>query len=170
MNRHMRLAVLTPLVASSLALGSAGLLAGSAQAAAPSMTCSVAESKVDPQHEFQVLVKDAKPGVNVDITTPSSKSSGKANAAGEVSISFGPKAGNVTATQEGTTISCGTVKEAEQHDARAQYAAGFKKGLADTRADCKKEPPAQGVAPLDPNYERGYNAGALAALDRFCKD
>ncbi|MFD8979397.1 hypothetical protein [Streptomyces sp. NPDC059564] len=166
MNRLMRLAVLTPLVASSLAFGSAALLAGSAQAAAPSMTCTLTDSAT--LDGVAVLVTGAKPGVRVDIVAVGvGSSSGPANAAGQATGGFSPKGGKVTATQDGATVAC-TTAEADQQDARAQYSAGFQKGLADTRTACKMQPPPQGAAPLDPNYEKGYAAGAQAALDKFC--
>ncbi|MET9885247.1 hypothetical protein ABZZ20_19365 [Streptomyces sp. NPDC006430] len=172
MKRRIRLAVLTPLVVSSLALGAVPLLTDSAQAAAPSITCSVKKSQTAGKYDIQV--KGAQPGVRVTITGGSATSrftsSGLADDAGEFNDSGFIPVGVVTAAQQGTKITCGTVKQAEQQDAQAQYAAGFRKGLADTKADCKKEPPLQGVAPLDPNYERGYNAGAQAALDKYCAD
>ncbi|MFI8369565.1 hypothetical protein [Streptomyces sp. NPDC085466] len=46
---------------------------------------------------------------------------------------------------------------------------GYRQGVSDTREDCKKKEPKPGVAQLDPNYERGCNAGSAAALaSAFC--
>ncbi|WP_412075598.1 hypothetical protein ACLF6K_06675 [Streptomyces xanthophaeus] len=172
MNRRIRLTVLTPLVVSSLALGSVPLLASSAQAAAPSLTCSLKQTP-GATGKYDVHVTGAQPGVKVVIKggTPQNQfiSTSLADDDGVATTSGFIPVGRVTAEQEAEgEVSCGTVKQAEQQDAQAQYAAGYRKGRADTKADCKVEAPPQGVAPLDPNYERGYNAGAKSAEEEFC--
>ncbi|MFE3526941.1 hypothetical protein ACFXOD_36265 [Streptomyces sp. NPDC059161] len=162
----MRLVVVGPLAVSSLALGALALPVGPAHAATPSMTCSLSDSTAIPGG-FDVLVKGAKPGVEVQVKEAHGGASGAADANGEFKSGFGPR-GPATATQGKTTISCGTVSQANQHDAQAQYSKGFRQGLADTKADCKKQPP-QGLTAVDPNFEKGYNAGAAAGLAKFCK-
>ncbi len=168
MNRRIRLAVLTPLVASSLALAPAALLTDSARAAVPSLTCSVKKSTT--AGKYDVNVTGAQPGVRVivkggDGTTRFTAAS-TADDNGEATSSGFIPVGPVTAEEQGgMPVGCGTVKQAEQQQARDQYSAGFQKGLADTKASCTQKPPAQGLAPLDPNYEKGYNAGAQAALN-----
>ncbi|MEV0415480.1 hypothetical protein AB0I68_33080 [Streptomyces sp. NPDC050448] len=172
MNRRIRLAVLTPLVVSSLAFGSASLLAGSAQAAAPSMSCSVKQSAT--AGKYDVTLTDGQPGVDVIFTGGSTRhqftSTTTANADGVASTSGFIPVGAVTAEQGDSKITCGTVKQAEQQDAQSQYSAGFKKGLADTKATCKKAQSQNNLTQLDPNYEKGYNAGAQAALNKYCTD
>ncbi|GHB79591.1 hypothetical protein GCM10010347_57540 [Streptomyces cirratus] len=175
MNRRVRLAVLTPLAVSSLAFGSVSLLAGSAQAAVPSLTCSVKQTPTSPGH-YDVNVKGAQPGVEVVVeggsATHSFTSSGNANDNGEFNSTSGfIPAGKVTASSGGDKATCGTVKEAEQQDAQAQYSKGFRKGFDDTKTTCKAvgEQKQNNLTQLDPNYEKGYNAGAKAALEsKFC--
>lgn len=172
MKRRIRPAVLTPLVVSSLALGSVPLLTSSAQAAAPSITCIVKQTP-GVAGRYDVRVTGAQPGVQVVITggTPESQftSTQAADDEGVVTTSGFIPVGPVTAQQKGgSPVTCGAVKEAEQQAAQAQYAAGYRRGLADTKADCQVNAPPQGLVPLDPNYEKGYNAGAQAALEQFC--
>ncbi|NXY96246.1 hypothetical protein HYE82_18010 [Streptomyces sp. BR123] len=168
MNRRIRLAALAPLVVSSLALGPAALLTGSAEAAAPSLVCSVKKSAT--AGKYDVSVTGATPGVSVTVTggTPQNQfaSTALADDNGDMTTSGFIPVGRVKAGEEGgTMVNCGTVKQAEQQDAQAQYSAGFQKGMAETRAGCAKKPLAQGFAQVDPNFEKGYNAGAQAALN-----
>ncbi|GGZ50630.1 hypothetical protein [Streptomyces subrutilus] len=166
MNRRIRLAVMTPLIVSSLALGSASLLSSSAHAATPSLTCSVKKSGTT--GKFDVNVSGAQPGVRVTIKGGNSTASSLADDSGKASTAGFIPVGAVTAQQKNTKVTCGTVKQAEQKDAQSQFSTGFRKGFADSKADCKKEGPPQGIAPLDANFVKGYNAGAQAAIDKFC--
>lgn len=157
-----------PLVVSSLALGPAAFLTGSARAAVPALTCSVKQSST--AGRYDVHVTGAQPGVRVIVKGGTSAhrftSTSTADDNGETTSSGFIPVGPVTAREKGgSAVACGTVKQAEQKDAQAQYSAGFQRGLAETKASCTKKPPVQGLAPLDPNYERGYNAGAQAALN-----
>ncbi|MFI9065291.1 hypothetical protein ACIGQE_26045 [Streptomyces sp. NPDC053429] len=171
MNRRVRLAVLTPLAVSSLAFGSVSLLAGSAQAAAPSLTCSVKQTPTSPGR-YDVNVKGAQPGVEVSVqggtATNRFIASGTADDDGVFNSSGFIPAGKVTASSGDDKATCGTVKEAEQQDAQAQYSKGYQKGFDDTKAHCKMTQQ-NNLTQLDPNYEKGYNAGAKAALEsKFC--
>ncbi|MEV6729805.1 hypothetical protein [Streptomyces sp. NPDC051364] len=174
MKPRIRLAVLAPVLVSSLALGSAPLLAASAQAAAvPSLTCSVKQTP-NAAGKYDVTATGAQPGTTVTFR------GGTANKfSAEVTVNDGGTAttsgfipvGKVTASNQDEKVSCGTVKEAEQQDAQAQYSKGFRKGLAETQEGCKKKPQNQNLAQLDPNYEKGYNAGAAAALNsKACQE
>ncbi|MFI8518201.1 hypothetical protein ACIGEZ_10330 [Streptomyces sp. NPDC085481] len=163
------MAVLAPLTISSLLLGSVALTMSSAQAV-PSATCTVKESAT--AGKFDVTGKGWKPGKIVFFESNNTHTATRtANAAGEVSVTAFFPAGTITALQPGVPeATCGTVKETEQKDAQEQYRMGYRQGVADTKEDCKKEPPKQGVAALDPNYEKGYNAGAAAVLaSALCK-
>ncbi|MFE7513854.1 hypothetical protein ACFU8I_21915 [Streptomyces sp. NPDC057540] len=162
------MAVLAPLTVSSLLLGSVALTVGSAQAV-PSATCTVKQSTQ--ANKFNVSGKDFKPGKTILVEGGNSTATLKANANGEFSVTDFFPAGEVTAVQiGGHSVTCGTVKQTEQKDAQNQYRMGYRQGVADTKADCKKNAPKQGVAALDPNYEKGYNAGAAAVLaSALCK-
>ncbi|WP_411107722.1 hypothetical protein [Streptomyces sp. cmx-4-9] len=166
MNTRTRLAVLTPLLVSSLGLGAVGLAVSSAHAAVPDASCLVKT-----QHN------GAKVTVNGSGFKPKTKvlvegSTGKtftANVTG--SGSFGVAnlpAGSYTATQSGTgEVSCGSAKESGQKDAQGQFRKGFKDGFADLRQDCKQKAN-PGLTAVDPNYEKGYTAGAAQAVKQFC--
>ncbi|MFI6150687.1 hypothetical protein [Streptomyces sp. NPDC051109] len=170
MNRCIGLAVVAPVMVSSLALGSVAFLPGAAQAAVPTASCSVKQSAQKPD-EFDIEGQGFRPGEPVNVQTKTgfgvifiAKADGTVSTgAAKDQAPFTMKQGN------GPKISCGTVNEDGQKDAQVQYRTGYRQGVADTKADCKKEPPKQGVAPLDPNYEKGYNAGSAAALAQFCK-
>lgn len=170
MNRKIRLAVLAPLTISSLLLGSVALTMSSAQAV-PSATCTVTDSKT--AGKFDVSGKGWKPGKTVFLEANNTHTASlKTNANGEFSSTdFFPAGATITALQPGVPeATCGTAKDTEQKDAQEQYRMGYRQGVADTKADCKKDAPKQGVAALDPNYEKGYNAGAAAVLaSALCK-
>ncbi|MFI8419669.1 hypothetical protein [Streptomyces sp. NPDC085479] len=169
MNRKIRNAVLAPLAASSLLIGSVAFSTSAAQAA-PSATCSVKPSATG--GTVDVSGKGFRPGKAYLIEGGGQTSTGTANAKGEISSTGFFKPGQeITALQAGTPeTKCGTVEEAEQKDAQEQYRMGYRQGVSDTREDCKKKEPKPGVAQIDPNYEKGYIAGSAAALaSAFCK-
>jgi hypothetical protein len=56
----------------------------------------------------------------------------------------------------------------EQEQARAEFRQGQKDGFALGRELCEAAAPKKGFAALDPNYERGFEAGKKSALDLFC--
>ncbi|MFG2621205.1 hypothetical protein ACGFXC_26680 [Streptomyces sp. NPDC048507] len=56
----------------------------------------------------------------------------------------------------------------EQEDAQSQYRKGFSAGMADARDDCKKAPPKQGAAAVDPNFVKGYLVGQETGFGRYC--
>ncbi|WP_328621123.1 hypothetical protein [Streptomyces sp. NBC_00354] len=175
MKPRIRLAVLASVVVSSLALGSAPLLAASAQAAAvPSLTCSVKKTP-NAAGKYDVTASGGQPGTTMTFLggTATNQFSAEVtvNDGGTATTSGFIPVGKVTASNQDEKVSCGTVKEAEQQDAQAQYRAGFRKGLADTKEDCKKKPQNQNLTQLDPNFEKGYNAGAAAALNsKACQE
>lgn len=48
-----------------------------------------------------------------------------------------------------------------------QYEKGFKKGFQAVKADCGAKPP-NDLRELDPDYQKGYEAGAALAAKTFC--
>ncbi|MEU3860920.1 hypothetical protein AB0F03_26700 [Streptomyces sp. NPDC028722] len=79
--------------------------------------------------------------------------------------------GLVTAHQVGTSgAKCGMAGNGQHNDAKAQYRQGFKDGFADLKKDCKKNQQQFAVPQkVDPNWQKGYDAGAAAASRQFCK-
>ncbi|MFJ9338530.1 hypothetical protein ACIRP0_04450 [Streptomyces sp. NPDC101733] len=72
---------------------------------------------------------------------------------------------------KGTRISCGTAAQAQEQGAQQQLSKGFAQGFADTKKACTAKAPQQGLAPLDPNFEKGYKQGSDAAINsKFCQD
>ncbi|ATZ29383.1 hypothetical protein ACFZBM_37975 [Streptomyces lavendulae] len=168
MKPRIRLAVLAPVLMSSLALGSAPLLAASAQAAAvPSLTCSVKQTP-NTTGKYNVSVTGAQPGTTVTVRGGSATNqfifATNADDDGNASTSGFIPAGKVTASNQDDKVTCGTVKQAEQKNAQDQYNAGFQRGLFETLKTCKQQSANQGLTQPDPNYERGYNAGVDKAL------
>ncbi|MFD7283305.1 hypothetical protein ACFV80_41535 [Streptomyces sp. NPDC059862] len=87
-----------------------------------------------------------------------------------------PVVGDYRAITPAETVECATVGgtkpekpgQSEQEQARAEFIQGQKDGFALGRELCEAAEPKQGVAALDPNYERGFESGKKSAIDRFC--
>ncbi|MET8641940.1 hypothetical protein [Streptomyces sp. NPDC004675] len=168
MNGRFRLAALAPLALSSLALGSVPFVAGSAHAAAPTATCHVTQSANSPS--FNIIGQGLTPGAKVRIRQAGTSIGMVAGADGNLagSIEVGSAGGPVTMQEEGgPRLACGTVKQAEEKQTRDQYAKGYQDGFKLAKATCKAQAP-QGVIAVDPNYEKGFNAGAAAAIAKYC--
>ncbi|MEF9903133.1 hypothetical protein [Streptomyces sp. P9-A2] len=169
MNGRFRLAALAPLLVSSLAVGSVPLVAGSAQAVAPTATCHVTQSPGSSL--FNIIGQGLTPGAEVTIKQANSTIIMTAGADGKLSGSagLGATGGPVTMQEKGgPTLSCGTVEQAEQQDAQDQFKKGFTQGFALAKATCKEQAP-QGAVAVDPNFEKGFKEGAAAAIAQFCK-
>ncbi|MFF3431459.1 hypothetical protein [Streptomyces sp. NPDC002602] len=168
----MKRACVIPLLLSTLAFGPVVLLSESAQAATPSMTCSLTSTN----GKFNAKATGVPPDVRVQFTTKNDTGAVTKTVTADdtgTAISSGslPTGGPVTAKQGDQKVTCGTVKEAEQQDAQAEYRKGFRQGLADTRDDCKAKQPDQGLAAADPNFTKGYTDGSAAGLaSAACKD
>ncbi|GHB54063.1 hypothetical protein GCM10010377_51330 [Streptomyces viridiviolaceus] len=168
MNGRIRLAALAPLAVSSLALGSVPFTAGSAQAVAPSATCHVTQSANS--SSFNVVGQGLTPGASVTIRQGGLTVTQTAGADGGLqgSLSVGSSGGPVTMQEQGgPRLRCGTVKQAEQKQGEDQFTRGFQAGFAAARQTCQAQLPQAATAP-DPNFERGFKAGADAAIARFC--
>ncbi|RSS81853.1 hypothetical protein [Streptomyces sp. WAC06614] len=70
----------------------------------------------------------------------------------------------------GESVKCGTLAQAEQKQSEDQYRAGYRYGFADLRRDCQKEPPRPRATAPDPDWQKGYDAGAADAADKFCDE
>lgn len=166
MNTRTRIAVLTPLLASSLAFGAVGLATSSAHAAVPNASCLV---KIQ-QDAAKVTVTGSgfKPSTKVLVEGSTGKTfTASVSTSGGFGVANLP-AGAYTATQGGTgEVSCGSAKAAEEKGTQDQFRKGFKDGFADLRQDCKKNSN-QNLTAVDPNYEKGYTAGAAQAVKQFC--
>ncbi|MET8630640.1 hypothetical protein ABZW30_44290 [Kitasatospora sp. NPDC004669] len=69
-------------------------------------------------------------------------------------------------------VDCGTAPATGttggQKNANDQYKRGFRDGFKAIKQDCKSKPP-QGLTAVDPNYQKGFDAGAALAAKTFCK-
>ncbi|MFF1284164.1 hypothetical protein [Streptomyces sp. NPDC058299] len=167
--RRVRLAVLAPLAVSSLALGSMTFSATTAAAASPS--CSVGTG--NGQNAVRVSGSGFKPNKSIVVdSSQGADRSVRANGNGSFSTTIMGARGFVTAHQVGTSgARCGMVKKGQQNDAKAQYRQGFKDGFADLKKDCKKNQHQFAVPQkVDPNWQKGYDAGAATASKQFCND
>ncbi|MEU9418921.1 hypothetical protein [Streptomyces sp. NPDC048272] len=170
MNRRMRMAVVAPVGVSLLALGSAALVAAPAQAAVPSASCSVTANTVNDER-VDVKGSGFKPAVDVLVLSKSGNQQVRTSADGTFKL-VGQKAGSSFSVQQGNKgrTQCGTVKQAEQKDTQDQFRKGFRQGFDDTKELCKKPNANKNLQALDPNFEKGFNAGVTAALNsNFCK-
>ncbi|MFD9004828.1 hypothetical protein ACFV0T_28375 [Streptomyces sp. NPDC059582] len=64
------------------------------------------------------------------------------------------------------TIKCAKAK-GEQSQKDEERAAGFTAGFKAVKANCQAKEP-QGIAPHTATWEKGWNAGAAEAADKFC--
>ncbi|MED7821183.1 hypothetical protein [Streptomyces chiangmaiensis] len=160
---------MAPLALSSLALGSLPLMAGSAQAVTPKATCHVTQDAQKPER-FNVVGTGLTPGADVTVAQGGHKTFFTATAEGKLSsnLTIASTGGTVTMQEEGgPMLTCGTVKQAEEKQTQDQYAKGYEDGFKLAKATCKAQAP-QGITTLDPNYEKGFNAGAAAAIAKYC--
>ncbi|MFE3627539.1 hypothetical protein [Streptomyces goshikiensis] len=174
MNTRIRVALFTPLIASSLAVGTLGFAVSSAhaaQSAAPSKASCTTKASTNVNGRVTVTGSGFRPSTKVLVEG----STGKTFTA-PVSPTGGFAVANLedadyTATQGGTgEIACGSAKAAEQKDAKAQFKEGFSQGFALVKSDCKKQNQKNNnFAAVDPNFEKGFKAGSELAAQRFCK-
>ncbi|MFD0354989.1 hypothetical protein ACFVHW_14820 [Streptomyces sp. NPDC127110] len=167
-NKLLRIAALTPLAASPLLLGPA--VAAHAVSAAPAASCDVRPG-YDPKPYNWAINGSGFPGTTVAVTGDNGYSNSSVTVTnGAVRLS-GLTAGHYTvggvactggAAPEGTGT--GTDQGA---DAKAQYDKGFRKGFQAIRADCAAKPP-KTLGDVDPNWQKGYDAGAALAAKTFC--
>ncbi|MGI5448120.1 hypothetical protein ACQEVM_20635 [Streptomyces sp. CA-243310] len=170
MNRRMRMAVVAPVGVSMLALGSAALVAAPAQAAVPSATCTVTANTVA-SNRVDVKGNGFKPAVDVLVLSRNGNKQIRTSADGTFKL-IAQKAGSSFSVKEGNKgrTQCGTVKQAEQKDTEDQFKKGFTQGFSATKDLCKKPNANQNLQAVDPNFEKGFNAGVTAALNsKFCK-
>ncbi|MGW0754348.1 hypothetical protein [Streptomyces sp. NPDC002587] len=155
------MAVLPPL--SALALGSVTFFATPAQSVGPS--CAMAPGMGT---AITVTGKNFVPNKTVIVDSGGSDASTKANAAGAFSVSLPDATGTVTAQQlNGAVVKCGTVAEQEESEGRTAFDEGWKMGFQRGKNTCKTTP-LQGTAANTEQFNKGFEAGAKAAVDKFC--
>ncbi|MGW3728076.1 hypothetical protein [Streptomyces sp. F001] len=183
MNSQRYLALLTPLLISSVAFAPA--VAAPAPTAttpasvtrAPSAACTVTD--VDPTRiGVGASGEGFTPGDTVKLTETGGKFSIEfaVEADGTWTIGGLPVVGDYRAITPAETVECTTVDgtkpekpgQSEQERARAEFRQGQKDGFALGRELCEAAAPKKGVAALDPNYERGFESGKKSAIDQFC--
>ncbi|WP_329361192.1 hypothetical protein [Streptomyces sp. NBC_01483] len=163
MNRRMRMAVLSPLSVSALALGSMTFFAAPAQSAAPS--CAVAQGAGT---AITVTGKSFVPNKTVVIDSGGSDGSAKANATGVFTVSLPDATGTVTAQQiNGAAVKCGTVEEQKASEDKAAFDEGWQAGFKRGKDTCKTTP-LQGEVANSEQFNKGFDAGAKTAVDKFC--
>ncbi|MEU1598792.1 hypothetical protein ABZ468_39770 [Streptomyces sp. NPDC005708] len=171
MNGRFRLAALAPIAVSSLALGALPLMAGTAHALTPSATCHVTQDAQKPDR-FNIIGQGLTPGADVSVKQGGFTAFFTATADGGINgtLTVSASGGPVTMQEQGgSKLSCGTVQQAEQSNAQQQFAKGFTDGFNTAKQTCKAQAPQQGLVAVDPNYEKGFNSGAAAAIAKFCK-
>lgn len=181
MIRTRRLAILAPLMVSSLALWPA-VAAHAATGQAPGLVpakarCALGQDTADskPGDPRFTLVASGLKSDAVSFSFRGANGGGGGSSAQPVtdgSISFNnlsPGTYSIRGDKDGT-VNCGRTPGAksEQKQAKDQYKKGFSDGFAAIRKNCESKPP-QGLTAVDPNYEKGFNDGAALAAKQFCK-
>ncbi|MFI6147217.1 hypothetical protein [Streptomyces sp. NPDC051109] len=179
MNRTRRIALLAPLLASSVALGPAAAASGAATgtAAAPEAgQCSLVKSggKSDGTARYTLTGSGFNGSKKVTVTSEGgqSRTVGVSNS-GHFQAKHLPYGQYSAAAGQGGTVKCvSPEKPAGETDKsktpEEQYAAGRKAGFDQTKASCETKPKAPGLTAVDPNYEKGYTDGSAEALKAFC--
>lgn len=164
--RRVRLAVLVPLVVSSLTAGAVELAASPAAAASP--TCGV--SRADGRANLKVIGRDFESNKAVFIeSAQGAQGTVRTDAGGNFSATITHARGTVTARQVGgPEVGCGTAERGGRQSAQEQYAAGYKAGYAAMKRACDVRR-LQGVT-VNENFREGFRDGAAAAEKKFCGD
>ncbi|MFF9005310.1 hypothetical protein [Streptomyces goshikiensis] len=175
MNTRIRVALFTPLIASSLAVGTLGFAVSSAhaaQSAAPTKASCSTKASTNGTGRVTVSGTGFRPSTKVLLEGSTGKTFTASVTAGGGFAVANLEDADYSATQSGTgEIACGSAKAAEQKDAKAQFKEGFSQGFALVKADCKKlnQQNKNNLAAVDPNFEKGFKAGSELAAQRFCK-
>ncbi|MFE3578603.1 hypothetical protein [Streptomyces vinaceus] len=183
------------LIASSLMFGSAAVFAIPGAHAAPMVSCTITPHPDAPNPVLEVTGSGFPPNSTVQVYGPPTS----VDAAGAFRVVFpgtAADAGKVAATAGGASTACvlaGTTtpnnqtkdqqkpqdqqqpqdqqkEDQTKGNASEEFRKGFREGNNNARDDCKKGAPKQGVAGIDPNYEKGYLAGQDAGFKRYCSD
>ncbi|MER6024971.1 hypothetical protein [Streptomyces sp. NPDC001851] len=161
--RCVRLAVLVPLVVSSLTAGAVELAASPAAAASP--TCGV--SRADGPASLAVVGEGFEPDKAVFIESAhGAQGTERTDVGGNFSATITHARGTITARQVGgPEVRCGTAEQGARQNAQEQYAAGYKAGYAAMKSDCD----VRGLqrVTVNENFRRGFSDGAAAAA-KFC--
>ncbi|MFJ5529406.1 hypothetical protein [Streptomyces sp. NPDC093261] len=174
MIRTSRLAMIAPLVVSSLAFGpavAAHAATGQAPTTVPAKArCLLTEDakSTSDNPTFTLVGSGFEPGF---VSFSGSKAGGGVKTTtGTFSIG-GLPAGHYTASSSTNgKVNCGsTPKSKGSKDAEAQYKKGFRDGFTTIKKNCSGKMP-QGIAGVDPNYEKGFKDGAALAAKQFCSE
>ncbi|MFI9269155.1 hypothetical protein ACIGXM_00300 [Kitasatospora sp. NPDC052896] len=175
MIRTCRLAMLAPLVLSSLALGpaaSAHPVAGQAPALASAKAkCLLTQDTANSKPDAPKFIL-AGAGFKAHSVSFAGGNGGGVTTTTNGSFSVNDlNAGRYTAkSDKDGTVNCGRTPQATggQKNAKAQYRQGFSDGFAAIKKDCEAKPP-QSLATVNPNYVKGFDDGAALATKQFCE-
>ncbi|MET7980147.1 hypothetical protein ABZW44_45720 [Streptomyces mirabilis] len=165
MNGRMRLAVLAPLMVSSLALGSVTFLAAPAQSASKP-SCGL--SKTADPNKIQVSGQNFKPKKNVLFQSDAGgEGTAPTDAQGGFTSTLDGPEGTVTAVQiGGSEVTCGTVAATEEKTDKDTFTDGYNFGYNLAIKNCTK--PNLANKPGDPMWDKGFDKGQEQAL-KDCK-
>ncbi|MGW5254993.1 hypothetical protein ACWERW_18570 [Streptomyces sp. NPDC004012] len=177
MTRTSRLAMIAPLVVSSLALGpavAAHATTGQAPTTGPAKArCLLIEDtkSTSDNPSFTLVGSGFEPGF---VSFSGSKAGGGVKTStGSFSVG-GLPAGHYSASSSADgKVNCGSTPKSkgskESKDAKAQYRKGFKDGFTTIRKNCSGKIK-QGIVGVDANYEKGFKDGAALAAKQFCSE
>ncbi|MFD9355496.1 hypothetical protein [Streptomyces sp. NPDC060031] len=169
MNKLVRIAVLAPLAASPLVLGPT-VLAHPAAAAPAAGTCKVLQGYDPPPNNWAINGTGFAGADSVPVAGDNGYAGSTKVTADSVRVS-GLAPGHYTVAGIACTGGSDPVKKDPGTDAGAdakvQYDKGFQKGFQAVRASCSADPP-KTLGEVDPNWQKGYDAGAALAAKTFC--
>lgn len=165
MNRRMRIAVMSPLSISALALGSVTFFATPAQSA--SSSCAMAQGAAGTT--ITVTGKNFVPNKTVIVDSGGADATIKANVNGAFTLLLPGATGTVTAQQvNGAAVKCGSVEEQEASESRASFDEGWQAGFKRGKATCKTTP-LQGDVANTEQFNKGFAVSASDAVQKFCR-
>ncbi|MFD9006111.1 hypothetical protein ACFV0T_35065 [Streptomyces sp. NPDC059582] len=174
MIRTRRLAMLTPLLVSALALGPAVAAHGAtghAPAAPTKPRCLLTEDSTHSKPDDPRFTLSASGFKSDAVSFSGGNGSGGAKTAnGSFSVGNLKPGHYIARSKKDGEVNCGRTpgeKGGKKSEARAQYAKGFSAGFKLIKKDCKAKPP-HGLNKSTKDYEAGFKDGAALAADQFC--
>ncbi|MEU9108760.1 hypothetical protein AB0D54_31400 [Streptomyces xanthophaeus] len=175
MNRRLCLALLTPPLAGSLALGTAAGAHGMSKSASetttvvPTAVCAVVRNtEAAGAATFSLMGEGFTQGQKVSFIGPSHSGAGFVVDADGAFVVSNAKDGqyHISVDDGESTVKCARAKS-QQSQKEEERTKGFATGYAAIKKNCQAKLP-QGIAPHTETYLKAWNDGAAAAAAKFC--
>ncbi|MGW1724825.1 hypothetical protein ACWCQK_18035 [Streptomyces sp. NPDC002306] len=174
MIRTRRLATLTPLLVSALALGPAVAAHGATghtPAAPTKPRCLLAQDAGNSKPDDPRFTLFASGFKSDSVSFSGGNGNGGAKTTnGSFSVNNLKPGRYVAKSHKDGVVNCGRTpgeRGNTNNEAKTQYGKGFLDGYKTIKKDCKGKPP-QELRKSNADYERGFKDGAALASDKFC--